>query len=47
MPVGMLLKSSDTMSLQKLAEVGVWKWNTETGHMYWSDIMFDIHGLSP
>jgi PAS domain S-box-containing protein len=32
---------------QKLAEVGVWEWNTETGRMYWSDIMCDIHGLSP
>ena len=31
---------------QKLAEVGIWEWDTRTGQMYWSDILYRIHGIS-
>ncbi len=32
---------------QRIARVGSWEWNTETGEMQWSDEMFRILGIDP
>lgn len=32
---------------QKLAHIGVFEWDAAGSEMYWSDIMYDIVGLSP
>lgn len=32
---------------QKLAQIGIFEWDAEGSEMYWSDIMYDIVGLSP
>jgi len=32
---------------QKIAGMGSWEWNVQTGEMYWSDELFRIFGLNP
>ena len=32
---------------QKIAGIGSWEWNVQTGEIYWSDELFRIFGLSP
>jgi diguanylate cyclase (GGDEF)-like protein len=32
---------------QKIASMGSWEWNIQTGDIYWSDELFRIFGLSP
>lgn len=32
---------------QKIARMGSWEWNIQTGEIYWSDELFRIFGLSP
>lgn len=35
------------MRAQKIAGMGSWEWNIQTGEMYWSDELFRIFGLDP
>ena len=32
---------------QKIAGIGSWEWNVQTGEIYWSDELFRIFGLNP
>ncbi|MFZ5521285.1 MAG: PAS domain S-box protein [Pseudomonadota bacterium] len=32
---------------QEAGRVGVWEWNVDTGHTYWSDTMWAIYGHEP
>jgi len=38
---------SSLETLQRIADLGSWTWNVETGHMQWSDKVFSILGLDP
>ena len=38
---------SSLETLQRIAGLGSWTWNLETGHMQWSDKVFSILGLDP
>ncbi len=35
------------MRAQKIAGMGSWEWNIQTGEIYWSDELFHIFGLEP
>jgi diguanylate cyclase (GGDEF)-like protein len=38
---------SRLMRAQKIARMGSWEWNIQTGDIYWSDELFRIFGLNP
>jgi len=38
---------SRLMRAQKIAGMGSWEWNIQTGEIYWSDELFRIFGLNP
>ncbi|MGD9975376.1 MAG: PAS domain S-box protein [Desulfatirhabdiaceae bacterium] len=43
-----LLQMAERLDLaQQIAKAGVWDWNIETGHIEWSDQMYDLFGLDP
>lgn len=34
-------------SVQDVAKIGYWEWNVQTNHLYWSSMVYEIHGLDP
>lgn len=45
------IKNQLLMSRMELAEqtaqIGIWDWNILSGELYWSDILYKLHGLNP
>lgn len=41
------LSEARLVRAQKIASIGSWEWNVQTGEIYWSDELFRIFGLNP